>query len=516
MATAITSNTTTASKASTAATTAANVAAANRTAAQKLLSSLGAGSGVDVAALAQNLVDAEKVPQQNVINQKITKNEARISGYAAISFVMSELNNSFTALKDKNNFNSLTATNSQPNAFAVTTTASSVGGSHDIEVLQLAKPQRAVSNGFATGGTPLNGGNPMSLTLTVGGLAQTPINLAEGKDTPQDIVNAINAAKTGVTATLVNTGDGSVSPYEIVLSGAQGSNGAFSLQANYTLVGGASSASPNAGSPGLVFSGTHSADQSASDAKVKIDGITYTRSTNTLTDVLPGTTLDLKTVTSGTANLSLVRDTTALKEKFKTLVTTYNDASSMLNVVTDPKSTVDTYGATLVGDSTARGVKSQLRSLIQGTSNTPGTQVSAFWQLGISVDQTGAMTLDEAKLDSALTSSFDDVVKTMTGNTNGLSAYSTQPAGFAGEAMRKLSKLIGPNGPLLANSQNAQTQNAKYQQDLTKLDTRMSAMLVRYNKQFASMESLVGSVNTQKTSLKSTFDGMMSVYTNKG
>jgi flagellar hook-associated protein 2 len=114
-----------------------------------------------------------------------------------------------------------------------------------------------------------------------------------------------------------------------------------------------------------------------------------------------------------------------------------------------------------------------------------------------------------------LTDNFEDVVKTMTGNTNGLSAYSTQPAGFAGEAMRKLSKLIGPNGPLLANSQNAETQNAKYQQDLTKLETRMSAMLIRYNKQFASMESLVGSVNTQKTSLKSTFEGMMAAYTNK-
>jgi flagellar hook-associated protein 2 len=506
MATAITSKTDSIAK---------DVAAANRSAAQKLLSSLGAGSGVDVAALAQNLVDAEKVPQQNIINQKITKNEARISGYAAISFVMSELNTAFTALKDKNSFNSLTATNSQSNAFAVSTTASSVGGSHEIEVLQLAKSQRTVSNVFATGGVPLNGGNPMSLTFTVGGVAKSPINLAEGKDTPQDIVNAINAAKTGVTASLVNTGDGSAAPFQIVLSGEKGTTGSFSLQTNYTLVGGGSSSNPNAGSPGLVFSGNHSADQAASDARVKVDGITYTRSTNTLTDVLPGTTLDLKTVTSGAANLSLVRDNTALKEKFKALVTSYNDAASMLNVVTDPKSTVETYGATLVGDSTARNAKSQLRSLIQGNSNTPGSQIGALWQMGITVDQTGVMSLDETKLDTALTNNFEDVVKTMTGNTNGLSAYSTQPAGFAGEAMRRLSKMIGPNGPLLANSQNAETQNAKYQQDLSKLETRMSAMLIRYNKQFASMESLVGSVNTQKTSLKSTFEGMMAVYTNK-
>jgi hypothetical protein len=141
---------TAASTAATAASTAAATAAANRAAAQKLMTSLNAGSGVDVAALAQNLVDAEAMPQKNAINAKITKNESRISGYAAISFVMSDLNTAFTALKDQNNFSSLQATNSQPNAFAVSTTASAVGGSHDIEVLQLAKAQRSISSGFAS------------------------------------------------------------------------------------------------------------------------------------------------------------------------------------------------------------------------------------------------------------------------------------------------------------------------------------------------------------------------------
>jgi flagellar hook-associated protein 2 len=506
--------TTAVSSASKSTSTAAEIAAANRAAAQKLLTSLNAGSGVDVASLAQNLVDAERTPQQNAINAKISKNEARVSGYAAISFVANELNTTFTALKDQSSFNSLTPTNSQPNAFSVTPSATSVAGSHDIEVLQLAKSQRSISAGFASSGVSLNGGNPMSLSFTVGGVVKPSISIAEGKDTPQDIVNAINAAKTGVTATLVNTGDGSASPFQIVLSGAQGASGAFSVSTSYTQVGGSVSATPAGGASGLSF-GSHPADQAASDAKVKIDGITFTRSSNTLTDVLPGATLDLKTVTSGSANLSLVRDTSAIKEKFKALVTSYNDAMTMLNVVTDPKSTMETYGATLVGDSTARSVKSMMRNLVQGESNTPGSKVSTMWQLGISVDRTGVMSLDETKLDAALKDNFDDVVQTMTGNTNGLSAYSTKPAGFAGEAMRKLSKLIGPSGVLLANSQNAESQNAKYQGDLAKLETRMTSLLARYNKQFSSMESIVGSVNSQKTSLKSTFEGMMAAYTNK-
>jgi flagellar hook-associated protein 2 len=51
--------------------------------------------------------------------------------------------------------------------------------------------------------------------------------------------------------------------------------------------------------------------------------------------------------------------------------------------------------------------------------------------------------------------------------------------------------------------------------NLTKLQTRMDALLLRYQKQFSAMDSLVGSVNTQKTSLKTTFDGMMASLTGK-
>ena len=76
------------------------IAAANKASAQKLIGSLGAGSGVDITALAQNLVNAEQAPKAAVINGKITKNEARVSGYAAISYVMSGVQTALAALKD--------------------------------------------------------------------------------------------------------------------------------------------------------------------------------------------------------------------------------------------------------------------------------------------------------------------------------------------------------------------------------------------------------------------------------
>lgn len=118
---------------------AASAAATNRANAQKIMTSMGAGSGVDVASLAKSLVEAERVPKETEINNKISKNEKRVSGYSAIMFMMTELKNSFSALKDRDSFNSLTASNSNTSAFSVTPSATALTGTHDVEVLRLAK-----------------------------------------------------------------------------------------------------------------------------------------------------------------------------------------------------------------------------------------------------------------------------------------------------------------------------------------------------------------------------------------
>jgi flagellar hook-associated protein 2 len=579
-------------------TSAASVAAANKASAQKLITSLSAGSGVDVASLAKNLVDAERAPQENAINAKISKNEARVSGYSALSFVLDGVKTAMTSLKDQNSFNSLVAGNSNTSAFSVTASAAAVSGSHDVSVLQLAKAQRTVSDGLASANASLNGGKAITFSLNVGGTS-SDIKLPDGYDTPQNVVDFINAAKKGVTAKLVNTGDGSANPFQIVLSGEQGSAAAFSLTPKYSAggvpeptvsvndgngmtlklaVGGAAmpdivlangddtpekmvaainaanagvtaslvanaagsdfpykifltgpSGAPSAFSlsvdygagdevmvsPGLNFTASNPVNQIAADAKVNVDGITFTRSTNTMTDVVPGLTFNLKATTTSAASVDLTRDTSAVKEKLNAMVTAYNDAIAIMGEVSNPKSTFETYGATLVGDSTVRSLKQQLRQMIMGPSSTPGSNVGAMWQMGISVNETGVMSIDKTKLDAALTNNYSDVVKTFTGNQNGLTAFSPAAGGVAGDAVRKLTTMLSATGILTSQSTSATTQNTKYQADLTKLQTRMDALLARYQKQFASMDSLVGNVNSQKASLKSTFEGMMANLTGK-
>lgn len=488
-----------------AATTAAQTAAANKAAAQSLLSSLSAGSGVDVAALAQNLVNAERVPQENAINAKITKNDGRISGITASMFMLSELNTALADLKDKKDFNSIAVSGGNSSAYTITPGTSTALGDYGVQVVSLYKAQKTISHAFSSTTASLNDGVAFQLNLTVNGGASTPI--AVTTPTPAGIVSAINGANLGVKAEMVNTGTSAEPSYKVVLTGTGGASGAFTMKATQT--DGISDLT------GTVANFVNQPLQVASDAEVKVNGVTYKRTTNAITDVIAGATINLKGTSSSEDVVSLTRDTAALQAKFEKVVTAYNDAQSLFKEVTNPKSTLDTYGATLVGDATIRSVAGRLRSVFMGSSSTPGTSVNQLWQMGITFDATGVMKLDSTKLDTALTNNFDDVVKSLTGNHDDLSKYSPSSAGFFGDATYKITSLISPTGILATQSDSVTKQTEGYKESLTKLDTRMQALLTRYNKQFASMQSFVGSANAQKTSLKSTFDGMMSIYTNK-
>jgi flagellar hook-associated protein 2 len=561
MATSVSSSTSNGSAVPAALVTAASVAANNRANAQKLITALGTGSGVDVASLAQNLTDAERVPKANAINAKINKNESRISGYAAIAYVAAGVQTALNALKDERNFDGAVA--SVGNAATATATAGSTAteGSHTLEITTLAKPQRAVfgsssTAGFSDATTAITGLTASSLSLShpiafqplasgesvvVNGLqftASRSVTAAEvatafaslsadattgggttygaytgtflaGYSTgaassgsvaatqtiaatnPTDIVKEINgnAPLSGVKAQLVYSG----SDYKIVLSGKTGAANTFSLTDSTAKV---------------VGFDTANTSQAATDATFKINGVSFTRSSNQVGDALTGVTLNLKAV--ATTSIDLTRDNSGLKSKVQDVVTAYNEAMSMLNVLSDPKSTVETYGGALVGDSMVRTVREQLRTLMFTDSSTSAStsKIKNVRDLGISIDMVGTMTLDNAKLTDALTNRFDQVVTAMTGNMNDLGEYSTANAGIAGDASRALTKLLKASGPVKTVSANATTQNKKYQEDLTKLQTRMDALLARYQKQFANMDSLVGSNNSLKASLKSTFEGM--------
>ena len=332
------------------------------------ISALGAGSGVDVKSLANSLVEAERAPRKAILEKKIQASEGGISGYAAIKFVLGDLSSAFGALKNQSTFNVMTTRNSQPSAFAVTTSSSTATGNHSVAVTQLAKPQRSISPGFTSSTFPLTASQPITLSLSVhGGPAQT-ITVPASVNTPEGIVSSVNAAGKGVTAQLINTGD-PLKPIKIMFTGQSGENHDFQIS-------GLDSFFPEVMAANPSWTSAVQTSQTAQNARLNVDGIDIISSSNKVEGAITGTTLDLYGLTPSneTASVDFLRDTSGIKPKIEALVKAYNDATSMLGVVSDPKSSVETYGATLVGSSLVGTVRSQMRALITTSVTSPSSQ----------------------------------------------------------------------------------------------------------------------------------------------
>ncbi len=461
-----------------------------------IVNTLGAGSGIDVKSLAQGLVDAEKVPRKERIDAKIAKTEAKITGFSAIKYALSELKTAFAKLNDASEFASIKPANTQPGAFGVSASTSAQAGSYSIEVLQTAQAQRTASSSFADRATPLNGGTPFSLNLTLGGVSQDPITVTTA--TPAGMVSAINGADLDVTAQLINTGNG----FNVVLTGKSGASQSFSM--------GSDDGSGNAVA-GVSF-GT--ALQTATDASFKVNGLTVTRNTNSITDVIDGVTLDLYTATTGAARLDLNRDTAGIKDNIKGLVTAYNDFEETLKILGDSGSEVEEFGGSLAGESLLQTVRTQVRGFIISNSSTPGSTIKAARDVGMSFDRNGKLTLDETKLDNALQNNFGEVSTMFTAGTNNQSIYSPAPAGLAGDAVNRIEKMLLSTGLIDTQSKSASNQITKYKEELTQLEDRMEKLMTRYMNQFSVMESIVGSSTSMRESLKGSFEGMMKAYGN--
>jgi flagellar hook-associated protein 2 len=320
------------------------------------------------------------------------------------------------------------------------------------------------------------------------------------------MVSAINGAKLGVTAQLINTGSG----HQIVLTGDTGVANTFSMTTSGT--------NPTDPVSTITFSQSL---QTATDASFTVNGLPVTRSTNTVNDVIDGVTLELfaKTAVDSVnapvaARLDLNRDTAGIKDNIKGLVTAYNDFEETLKILGDRDSEVEEFGGALAGESLLQSVRTQVRNLITDTSSTPGTTIRAARDVGLSIDRFGKLTLDEAKLDTALQDNFGEVSTMFSAGTNNQSIYSPAPAGLAGGAINSIEKMLLSTGLIDTQSKSATTQIAKYKEDLSVLEDRMEKLLTRYMSQFSVMESIVGNSNSMREGLKGTFEGMMKAYGN--
>lgn len=459
---------------------------------------LSAGSGIDVRSLAQSLVDAERAPRQALIERDLQRSEAQISGYAALKFSLSELRTAFQGLNDRSDFSSLTVSNSQSAAVTVRASAEAESGSFGIEVTALAQPQRNASNGFATVDTAINAGEGFDLAFDRGADVQL-ITVTE--DTPQGVVDAINASDTGLSAQLIDTG-AETDPWRIVVQGASGAAESFTLEA-----------SPALAALDFGAQGSGSMLQAAANASLSVNGLEVTRGSNSIDDLLPGVTLELRGLTEGEAVASLNRDVAGLRERVEALVVAYNDFEEVIAVLGDRGSEVEEFGGALAGEGMLNRIRSQVRGFIVNDSSTAGDSIRAGRDVGLSFDREGVLTLDTSRLDAALAGHFAEVVAMFSGNTDNQSVFSPAPGGLAGDANNALDRMLRATGSIAAQERATSEQVSRHETDLARLEERMELVLQRYLRQFSAMEAIVGQTNSLRDNLTSTFDGLLATYT---
>lgn len=208
-----------------------------------------------------------------------------------------------------------------------------------------------------------------------------------------------------------------------------GSN-AITTQGSLTnyIDGAASANSTNEGVQIAFGSGTLAADdtftvdvfaptlQSAQDAVVQVGTLTLSRTSNTIADAIQGVTLTLlKASSTETMDVTVSAQTGSIKTMVKEFVSAYNEVMKYLNdqLSFDPKIGM---AKPLLGDSTALYLKRQLQTLI--TSEVPGasTTLNGLSKIGVSTSKSnGQLSLDETKLDAALSSNQRDVARLLIG-----------------------------------------------------------------------------------------------------
>jgi flagellar hook-associated protein 2 len=470
-----------------------------------IVNTLGAGSGIDTKTLAKDLMEATREPRKAIIEEKMNKSEARISGYGVIKYSLGELKTAFEGLNDLSDFSSLQTANTQPSALSIVTSPTAAVGSYQVEVTQIAQAQRSASNGFEKINTKLNGGQSFNLALTINGSTSSPA-IEVTNDTPEGVVSAINAAQRGLSAQLIQT-SGST-PWRIVVTGQEGASKAFTLN-SVDKNGNTLNLNLDLNKPGSV-----NQLQTAQDVKMTVNGLPIERGSNSVSDVVNGVTFNIATTTTVGVNarIDLTRDTTGITTKFENLVTAYKNFEENILILGDRDSEVEKFGGSLAGESLVQNIRSQVRAMLTTPSSTPGTKVVAARDVGLSFDRYGALQFDKTKLSTHLQNNFDDVTKIFSANTNNKSVFSTTPGGVAGDAVSKLDKMMRSTGSIAQQTNNATKQVERFKTELVRLEEQMQKLMDRYTRQFSTMESIVGSSISMRESLKGTFEGLANFY----
>ncbi|WP_370978931.1 flagellar filament capping protein FliD [Agaribacterium sp. ZY112] len=407
-----------------------------------IIQSLGAGSGIDSQNLVKQLVEVERMAPQQRIDSKVELTESRISDFGLLTSALSTLKDAANALSDPEalfsksaSFTDSTAlvpveldTDVQAGSYAFT--VEGVASSHTLAFSGFNDPSAEVGEGtlsFNFGAWDRSGTPPLTPSFTQDTEAESfDVVIDSENNSLEGLRDAINAADKGVSASIVFDGDAYVlsvvsesgleNELEIIASEAGGSpsnNDASDL----------SRFSYNASKDGFSNDGYLSYEkQVGADAELTLNGISISRESNNIDDVVAGLKLDVLSLTDPgeTVTITIEDDKNFAEQNVRAFVESYNafidavDPIFGVNDVENEDGTTETVIGSLSNDALAKSILSQIRTVI--SSSIPGLsgEESGFTSLtniGIRTDLDGKFTIDEDDFDKAFDENFESVQK---------------------------------------------------------------------------------------------------------
>lgn len=475
------------------ATTAASAASVTKSAAQSILTSLNTGSGVDTDSLVSGLVQAQFAAKTAALTARTTALTAQISAAGSLKNTIANFSKALGTLTSGGTLQTQPVS-SNSNVLSASAIAGSQVGSLNasitVNALATAQGTRstvAVADRTATiatgtltltlGTATYNAGGTAMESFTAGTAAAVSINVTDGS--LDGIAAAINAANAGVTANVITDQDGQA---VLSLKGTTGAAQAFTLKADD---GASALAQFDIGVGVGVLTGT------AANANLTVDGVTVQRSSNTVTDLLPGVNLQLKAVSTTPVSLSTTRPTDALTQAISDFVETYN------GVYAEAKSMTDAINGDLKMDPAAKTLLRSLQGLTTKTmvSGAASGAPSTLAQLGIATNRDGTLTIDTNTLNTVLAAypaEVEAMFATTSGNAVGLNSA------LASISLAASSSVFGL-GASTERYTKTKTDIATQQADIS---VQSESMTTRLTQQFATMNSRVTAYKATQTFLE--------------
>ncbi len=359
----------------------------------------GLASGLDTQSIINNLVSIEGRSVTMAQTQQ-SAYQTQISSIATLTTKLQALQTATSALGTSGVLGvSQVGTTS---GFSATPSSAASAGSYAVQVNALAAAAKARSTGFATGATVTGG----TLNLSINGTGYD-VTIADGS-TLSTVAQSINQSGAPVSATVLTTNGMSylsLTNRDTGFTVGQDPSSALAITENPT------------GSQGQALGLTMT--QAAANAKVTVDGLDFERSSNSMTDVLPGVTLNVSSLTTAPSDLVLATDTTATQTNLQKFVDSYNDLMTTLRQHLNVKTTDDTT-KTLTNDPSVRQLQTALQSLVSGVLTTNST-VRTLADVGIKTGSDGTLSIDSDRLGKALATDASAVNALFQTATTGLS-----------------------------------------------------------------------------------------------